>query len=129
MKKTIAFILLLTFTLLFDGTFFARSTASFNGSRTGNESQLILDFKLLNTTDSQNLELSAGDMLKFEVVAESGSIDIRLQEASGGKVLYEGTDIPTSIFQSSIEESGSYTVFVTGRKASGSVHIVAHRDV
>lgn len=35
-------------------------SATFNGSRTGNDSQLIMEYTVFNTTDSQTLELERG---------------------------------------------------------------------
>ena len=81
----------------------------FDGSRTGNESRLIMDFKVLNKTD-------------FNIVNKAGSIDISLQK-DGEEPVYEETDIQTSSFQVQIYDGGTYIVSVTGKKARGSVSI------
>lgn len=108
--------------LLLTVSFTACSSVQFSGSRTGNESQLIMDYKVLNTTDTQALELSAGDIVNFEIVSQSGSVDVRLQK-EGEDPIYEGTDIPTSMFQVTIDDGGTYIASVTGRRAKGSVSI------
>lgn len=95
---------------------------AFDGSRIGNESQLIMDYKVFHTTDSQTLELLAGDIVHFDVVSQSGSVDILLQKNEESPV-YEGSAIPTSAFDVNIIDSGTYTVSVTGKNAAGSVHI------
>lgn len=97
------------------------SVVSFDGSRTGNESQLIMEYKILNTTDIQMLELTAGDIVNFDVVSESGRVDISLQK--GGEYIYKGADIPTSSFQVEIADSGKYRLSVTGDRAKGSVSV------
>lgn len=118
MKKIAACVLILIITV----SFTACTTADFNGSRKGNDSQLIMDYKVLNTTDSQELELETGDIVDFEVVSRSGKVDILLQKGEEEPV-YEGLDIPTSAFQVKIFESGTYTVSVRGKKAKGSVSV------
>lgn len=110
-------------TLILAVSFPACSSANFNGSRIGNESQLIMDYKILDSTDSQELELTAGDIVNFEIVSQSGSIDIRLQKGEK-EPIYEGIDIPTSAFHVTIGESGKYTVSVTGKKSKGSVSVM-----
>ncbi|MDE5910447.1 MAG: hypothetical protein K2H52_17225 [Lachnospiraceae bacterium] len=94
----------------------------FDGSRTGNENQLIMEYEILNMTDTQNLELKDGDIVHFDVTSKSGSVAISLQKGED-KPIYEESDIPTSTFQVAIKDSGTYTVSVTGHKAKGSVSI------
>lgn len=107
---------------------FATSAAisEFDGSRTGNESQLVLEYKMLNKTDSQELKLEKGDTVKFNVVNKSGSLAIVLCKEDG-EVVYEGSMLVTSTFQVEIEESGTYTVSVTGKKTRGSVSVIVER--
>ena len=44
-----------------------------NGSRTGNDSQFLMEYTVLNTTDGQTLSLEAGDALDVAVVSTSGT--------------------------------------------------------
>ena len=104
-------------------SFSACNFTKFDGSRTGNESQLIMQYDVLNMTDSQKLKLAAGDILRFDVVSQSGSVDIQLQKGEEDPI-YEGTDIPTSAFQVVIQDDGTYTVAVTGKRAKGSVSVI-----
>lgn len=76
MKKILAYIL----TFILSAPLIACS-ATFDGSRTGNESQLIMQYKTLNTTTSQELELVEGDIVLFDIVSQAGSIDIFLQKS------------------------------------------------
>lgn len=46
---------------------------NFNGSRTGNESEFIMKYSILNGTDSQALELKEGDFIDAEIVIDSCS--------------------------------------------------------
>ncbi len=101
----------------------ACATTKFNGSRTGNESQLIMDYEVLNMTESQILELETGDTVEFVIVSEGGKVDITLQK-DGESPVYEGVDVPTRSFSVNISESGSYKVTVTGKNAKGNVSII-----
>ena len=95
----------------------------FSGSRTGNESQLIMEYSVLNKTDSQMLELQEGDSVEFTVISESGELDIILQKEEEDPI-YEGVNIDTGEFKVGIEETGTYKVSVTGKNAKGSVSII-----
>lgn len=77
---------------------------------------------MLNTTESQELELEKGDIVKFEVVSKAGSIDISLQKGKE-EPIYKSADIPTSEFRVEVKDSGTYTVLVRGKKAKGSVSV------
>lgn len=123
MKKISAFILSLVLTI----SFTACASMKYEGSRIGNDTQLIMDYKVFNTTDSQTLELAAGDVVNCEVISNSGSIDIVLQK-SKEEPIYNGTNISTATFQIVIEESGKYSVSVTGNHAKGSVHITTNKS-
>ncbi len=106
----------------------ACSSTKFDGSRTGNESQLIMEYKVLNKEDYQILELENGDTVDFKIVSESGKVDIILQK-DGEKPVYKGVDIPTSSFSVDISESGKYKVSVIGKNAKGNISIIKrHSD-
>lgn len=124
MKKGIL-ALVLVFSMLVFG---ACSTTEFDGSRTGNASRLVMEYRVFNTTDSQVLELQEGDYVDFVVTGESGKLNIRLQK-DGDEPIYKGADVPTSSFAVVISETGSYKVSVTGENARGSVSIVKREGV
>lgn len=75
----------------------ACSATTFNGNRTGNESQLIMDYEILNKTDYQVLELEKGDTVDFVIVSERGKVDITLQK-DGESPVYQGVDVPSCVF-------------------------------
>lgn len=109
-------------------TTFATSAAisEFDGSRTGNESQLIMEYKMLNKTDSQELKLEKGDTVKFNVVNKDGSLAIVLYKEDG-EVICGGSMLGTSTFEVEMEESGTYTVSVTGKNARGSLSVTVEK--
>ena len=54
----------------------------FSGSRTGNESQFLMDYRMFNTTDSQILELEKGDYIYGEIEKKSGKLSVIIQKTS-----------------------------------------------
>ena len=95
--------------------------SSFNGSRTGNDSQFIMEYKTFNTTDAQSLVLESGDVIRAKVVVDSGRLSIKIQKDNDTPI-YESDSIVTSeSFDVVIQESGTYKITVTGEKAKGSV--------
>lgn len=94
---------------------------SFDGSRTGNDSQFVMKYEIFNTTDGQRLLLEAGDILRAEFVVDSGALSVKIQKDTDIPI-YESSNIAASDnFDVAIEESGTYTITVTGKKAKGSV--------
>lgn len=113
--------------------------ASFSGSRIGNESQLTMDFTVLNGNDSQSLHLKKGDILDVAIEIHSGTVNVNIQktaelsESTEPKKedksikfapLYRKRDLTEDTCQLEIPEDGIYEVSVTGQGASGSAHIV-----
>lgn len=98
--------------------------ADFDGSRTGNNNEFMMDYKVFNKTDSQDLIVEKGDTIHAEIIAEGGSLSFRIQREDEAPV-YEGEDVSFSDeFDIDIEERGTYTVSVTGEKAKGSVSFI-----
>lgn len=101
----------------------ACTLTKFDGSRTSNDSQFIMDFKVLNDTDYQLLKLEQGDFVNVEIVHDSGQLNIDVQK-DDDEPIYRGNNVPTSSFQLEITESGTYKFSVTGEKAKGSVSFI-----
>ncbi len=100
----------------------------FNGSSTGNDTQFIMEYSVLNTTDAQDLTIEAGDTISAKIVVDKGSLSIKIQK-DGEEPIYESNGISTSNeFDVEIDESGTYTVEVTGKKAKGSVSFIVQSN-
>lgn len=94
---------------------------AFEGNRTGNDNEFVMDYKVLNKTDSQDLIVEEGDTIHAEIIVGGGSLSFKIQKDDEVPV-YEGVDVSFSDeFDVEIEESGTYTVTVTGKKAKGGV--------
>ena len=91
----------------------------FNGSRTGNDKQLIMEYTAFNTTDSQDLVVEAGDIIHTEIVIEDGQLSYKIQK-NDDEPIAESEGIFFSVdYDVEVEESGTYTVTVTGEKTKG----------
>ena len=123
MKK----IILIVCTLVFLISLTACGT-KFDGSRTGNDSEFIMEYSVLNTTDAQDLTIEAGDTISAKIVVDKGSLSIKIQK-DGEEPIYESNGISTSNeLDVEIDESGTYTVEVTGKKAKGSVSFIVQSN-
>lgn len=89
--------------------------AYFEGSRMGNNSQFILTYNILNTTDSQLLTLKAGDIVEVEIVNNAGRLSVTVQKEDD-EPIYQNENVPTSTFEIEIKEDGIYKFTVTGKK-------------
>lgn len=100
----------------------------FDGSRRGNQDELIMEYKVFNKVDSQDLVVEAGDNIHVEVVVKNGQLSLKIQKGDDLPV-YENVDITSSDeFDVEIEESGTYTVTVIGKRTKGSVNITVESD-
>lgn len=116
--KKIGYVILLCYLVLLSGC-----NAKFNGSSIGNENQFIMKYSILNTSDTRNMPLKAGDIIDTAVVSESGSVSIKV-ENSEGEVVYSKENIATSDFEIIISQDDTYKFTVTGHKAKGSVSFI-----
>lgn len=99
-------------------------SSDFDGSRTGNDTQLIMEYTEFNTTDTQDLVVEAGDIIHAEIVVEDGHLSYKIQK-DDDEPIAESKGIFFSVeYDFDVEESGTYTVTVTGENAKGSVKFV-----
>lgn len=92
----------------------------FDGSRTGNDEQFIMDYSVLNTTETHEMELKQGMIIKVNIESISGHVDILVTGDDGVEIIGSGND-SSSNFSFEIPKTGTYTFSVTGNKAKGSV--------
>lgn len=99
------------------------NNSSFTGSKTGNDTQFLVDFDVLNTTVDSDMPLSDGDKIDTTIDIEDGKVDI-LVENENGTVIYNSDGVESGNLTLSITESGNYTFYVKGYKAKGSIHFI-----
>ena len=95
--------------------------ADFDGRRMGNDNEFVMDYKIFNTTDSQELIVEEGDTIHASIIVDGGSLSFKIQKDNEAPI-YESKDVSLSDeFDVEIEESGTYVVTITGKKAKGIV--------
>ena len=104
-------------------TLLTACSPEFNGSSTGNDTQFIMEYSILNKSDYRNMTLKSGDIIKTSIVSDSGSVSIEV-ENSKGEIIYSDEDIPTSDFEIAIPQDDTYKFTVTGHNAKGSVKFI-----
>lgn len=116
MKKFLLIVCTLAFMVSLTGC-----NTKFDGSRTGNDSEFIMEYSVLNKTDTQDLIAKSGDTIGGKIIVNKGSLSIKIQK-NEDEPIFESNGISESTeFDVEIDESGTYTVSVTGEKAKGSV--------
>lgn len=118
--KKLGFVYIVSFSLMLLS---ACGNATFNGSSTGNDTQFIMEYSILNTSDHRKLSLEMGDVIDTTVVSDAGSVDIQV-ENSVGESIYSEKDVPTSEFEIVISQNDTYTFTVTGHSAKGGVSFI-----
>ena len=116
MKKVFSVVVIALFSFLL-----VSCSSTFDGSRTGNDSEFIMDYKVFNTTDTQDLTVEAGDMIHAKIVMEGGQLSFKIQKDEDAPICESVDSSSSDEFDVEIEDSGTYTVTVTGAKAKGSV--------
>lgn len=116
MKKYFAFLcsMILAFTL-------TACRTEFNGSRLGNDNEFVVNFNILNTTDSQELTVSSGEMIHVQIMVEGDSFSFKIQREDEEPIYEDEGGSFSDEFDVESEESGTYTVTITGKNAKGSV--------
>ena len=104
-------------------TLLTACSPEFNGSSTGNDTQFIMEYSILNKSDYRNMTLKSSDIINTSIVSDSGSVSIEV-ENSKGEIIYSDEDIPTSDFEIAIPQDDTYKFTVTGHNAKGSVKFI-----
>lgn len=127
MKKKYLWLILLVVVLAVSIPLATSREATFNGSSYGDRQSFHLSFSVMNTTESHDLALNAGETLSAALINDGGTLDVTIQKGDDVP-LFEGTDLTTQNFTVTAEETGTYTVSVTGRHAKGSFDITVQDD-
>ena len=76
----------------------------------------------LNKTDSQDLKLQDGDKINAKIIIDGGTLAIKIQKDDEEPIYESDGILASNEFEVEVEESGIYTITVTGKKAKGSVN-------
>lgn len=113
-KKVLIMILLtcLSFTL-------NACVVEFNGSRTGNEDQFILDVKALNREESHELYLNSEDMIEVKSQITKGEMQVSIVHEETNESIYEGNLKGDFKFIVTVHTEGTFIITVNGKNAAG----------
>jgi hypothetical protein len=117
MKKLSLLILISVLTLLIAS---GCSKQVFNGNRTSNDSQFVMDYTVLSRTETHNMKLEKDTVVNVVIENKSGRLDIVVADA-GGREIYKSNNAISGNFSIQIPRSDTYKFSVTGNKAKGSV--------
>lgn len=120
-KNIVLILVLLILTISFAGCDNSKST--FSGSKTGDNTQFLVDFDVLNKTVNSDMDLLNGDNIETTIDIEKGKVDV-LVKNENDTIIYQGNEVENGNFTLSITESGKYTFSITGHKAKGSVYFI-----
>ncbi len=106
-----------------------KSNVKFDGERTGNDSEFILEYEMFNGSDSQDLKLQKGDSLEVEVVNDGGTLNMDIVKKDDGETLYEGEKAVGEVTVERIKReeetvSDGYVVFSEENMPKAAVKIV-----
>ncbi len=96
------------------------NNTEFEGTRISDETRFILEFDILNSTESHELALKVDDIIDVSIDLIKGELDISVTDVEG-KSIYKADQASSNVFSLIISEDGIYTFKVTGRRASGRV--------
>jgi D-alanyl-D-alanine carboxypeptidase len=99
------------------------NNSTFSGSKTSNDNQFLVDFDVMNSTVNGNMLLSEGETVETTFDIKKGDVDIIVVNENG-TIAYQGNDVETCNFMIEIKEAGTYTFYITGFKAEGSVYFI-----
>ena len=100
------------------------SGSTFSGSKSGDEDHFDIEFEVLNTSYSHDLDMKAGESIDVAVTCDEGKISVLIAKGDD-EPAYRGNDMETSNFNVGIKDAGKYTLTVTGEDAKG--HVVFTR--
>lgn len=97
---------------------------AFNGNRTSNDKQFIMDYTILNTTKTHEMKLQEGTVIDVVLEDNSGRLDVLVIDSSG-KELYKGDNASSGKFSLKVPKTDTYTFSVKGTNAKGTVSFKA----
>jgi len=113
------FLIIITSILIFS-IFAGCNNQIFDGNRSGNDAQFIMDYSVLNKTEVHEMKLEEGTLINVNIVNNAGRLDILIVSISGSEI-YRGDNVNSGQFKVEIPQTDTYKFVVKGIKAEGSV--------
>lgn len=96
----------------------------FDGNRSSNDKQFIMNYSVLNRTETHEMKLEEGTIVNVTIENKSGHLDIVVAGTSGREI-YKGNNAVSGNFTVQIPKTDTYKFSITGTKAKGSVSFIA----
>ncbi|NLM36137.1 MAG: hypothetical protein GX206_11915 [Clostridiales bacterium] len=100
----------------------------FDGSRTSNDKQFIMEYSVLSETQSHEMKLEQGAIIDVDIENKAGKLAILIADEDGNEI-YRGDDAKTSAFSVKTPKASNYKISVTGKKAKGKVSFKVNKAV
>ena len=95
----------------------------FSGSSTGNDRQFIMEYSVLNKTETHEMKLEEGKVVNVVIENNSGRLEVLVKD-SDGEELYRGDNAASGKFSLKIPKTDTYTFSVKGTNAKGGVSFI-----
>lgn len=99
------------------------NNTTFSGSKTSNDNQFLVDFDVLNSAVNSKMLLLQSEKIETTIDVKKGDLDIIVKNENG-IIAYQGNSVESCKFIIEIEVAGTYTFYITGTKAKGSVYFI-----
>lgn len=90
----------------------------FNGNRSSNDTQFVMDYSILNRTETHEMELKENSIIDVNIDNKAGSLDIVVTNPLGEEI-YRGDDAASGEFSINADKQGTYKFSVKGSNAKG----------
>ncbi len=94
--------------------------STFEGSMISNETELRMEYRILDKEESAELKLTEGDQIQVTISHTEGNVDVIVGQV-GEEPIYKGTEQENADFILTIPETGCYLFSVTGHRAKGEI--------
>ena len=93
---------------------------TFDGSRTSDEAEFRMEYRILDKEESAEMKLTEGDQIQVHISHTAGNVDVIVGQ-NGEEPIYKGTEQENADFILTIPKTGCYHVSVTGHRAKGEI--------
>ncbi|NLZ49732.1 MAG: hypothetical protein GX895_13330 [Clostridiales bacterium] len=100
----------------------------FNGSRTSNDQQFIMEYSIFTGSKTHEIQLEKGTIIDVNIKNTDGNLRVVISDADGEE-LYRGDNAETGTFSVETLKDSKYKFAVTGKKAKGGVSFKVRKDV
>ncbi len=94
--------------------------STFEGSMISNETELRMEYRILDKEESAELKLTEGDQIQVTISHTEGNVDVIVGQV-GEEPIYKGTEQENADFILTIPKTGCYLFSVTGHRAKGEI--------